>query len=408
MPLYSGSSGWDLFPAQSNVKAGELGDASLESIAVASRLKIRQTEPIDSLATPIYHSATYRMNSSKEFVDLTNKAGYTYSRLGNPTCDTVECIIADIEGGAGSLVVSSGMAASTTVLLNCLKPGDHLVACHPIYSGVESFIQTFLASIGVEYDWVRGDSIEDYRNKIKPNTKLLYGETPCNPMVTVTDLGKFADLGKEHGILTAVDATFASPYIQQPIKHGVDIVIHSCSKYIGGHSDVVAGCITFASEEIWKQNKILSIGLGNVLSPFDAYLLIRGLKTLPLRMERHSSNALYLAKMLEKHPKISKVNYPGLETNPQHETAKKQMNGFSGMISFEMKGGFKAAEKVVDSVKLIHLAVSLGGVESLIEHPVSMTHPESGIPPGLLRFSVGIEDPVDLERDLIQAFDKVD
>jgi len=312
----------------------------------------------------------------------------------------------------------SGMAAISTTLFALLKAGDHCVVHSPIYGGTH---ETFdlLSTFGVEVTRVplpQDGNIEGYRNSIKPNTKLLYAETPANPLCAVIDLQGLSQLAKENNALTVVDSTFASPINQSPIPDfGIDVVIHSCTKFLGGHSDILAGSVSVNSHEledkIWQCRKLF----GGVLSPFDCFLLARGIKTLDLRVTRQNENAFFLAQWLEKHPKVERVYYPGLPSHPAHAVAAKQMKGFGGMISFEVKGGTKAGKKVAESVKLITLAVSLGGVESLICHAASTTHamvpPEvrqrGGIGDGLIRFSVGIEDKNDLLRDLEQALNQV-
>ncbi|XP_064632566.1 L-methionine gamma-lyase-like [Lineus longissimus] len=413
---------WNPPKSELDVKANGLSpeDVEVDSLAIASsRLHVTRTD-CEPLTTPIYHSSTYKTISIDQYLGVLQNGGYIYSRLGNPTCEAAECSINALEGGAGSIVFTSGMAAITTTLIGLLSAGDHVVICEPVYSGTLVFAKGTLLRLGIEVSFIEANNVKEYREAIKPNTKLLYAEVPRNPTIDVLDLEEFGKLGKDHpNLVTFVDCTFASPYLQQPIKYGIDISMHSCTKYLGGHSDLLGGCLTLRTVELWKKIKVIAVTMGATLSPWDASLLIRGIKTLPIRMQRISSTALKLATFLEKHPKIARVHYPGLPSDPSHEIAKRQMSpkGFGGMISFEIKGGIEAGKTLVEGVKLIHLAVSLGGVESLIEHPATMTHGSmvmsdeerrtGRITPGLIRFSVGLEDPDDLQKDLAQALSKV-
>jgi len=290
-----------------------------------------------------------------------------------------------------------------------------MVAAISGYGGTHELVSTILSRFNIEVTWVDSSNVANYETAIKKNTKLLYGETPANPTMSLLDLEQFGKLGIKYSIPSAVDSTFGSPYNQNPLKYGIDIVIHSATKYLGGHSDLVAGSITCSRrdlmEKIYPQYKLF----GNGLPAFDSFLLARGIKTLDVRMERHNAVALKVAQFLEQHPKIEKVHYPGLKSHPYHELAKKQMKGFGGMISFEVRGGSEAGRKLIESVKLITLAVSLGGIESLIEHAASMTHlnvpPEerlkAGITDGLIRLSIGLEHHEDLIKDLNQALEKI-
>ncbi|XP_062500980.1 L-methionine gamma-lyase-like isoform X2 [Corticium candelabrum] len=328
-------------------------------------------------------------------------------------------MIQHLEQAEGTLLLPSGMAAITTCLLTLLKTGDHVVAANVLYSGTTWSLRNTFARWGLEVSWVDGSSVEEYRKAIKPNTKLLYNETPANPLMGIVDLEVFGQLSVTNpDLITVVDSTFASPYLQQPIKYGVDIVVHSCTKYMGGHSDLTAGCISFRSQQLFQKVYHEAKTIGTLaLSPFDAFLLHRGLKTLHIRMQKHSANALVLAQFLKSHPKVTRVYYPGLPSHPGHETAKKQMKQFGGMISFEVAGGLEAGKQLVEATRVFVLAVSLGGIESLIEHPASMTHTRAiitsedqasaNITDGLLRLSVGIEEVDVLKADLAQALDKV-
>lgn len=388
---------------------------SMDTKATSTRFVHPGTEP---LVPPITHSSTYLMSSVDDYLRILKESGYIYGRLGNPNSDAAECAINALEEGAGTLVFGSGMAAISAALICFLKAGDHVVCQNPCYSATFDMLDKILAKYGVETSWVpAGCNVDEYKNKIKPNTKLLYGETPCNPMLAILDLKKFGGLGTSKGILTIVDGTFASPFCQQSIKFGIDISMHSCTKYLGGHSDLTAGCLTFKKVEHWKMMKRYQSTLGMQLSPHDASLLLRGIKTIHVRMPRHSSNAAKVAQYLEKHPKVKDVRFPGLQSHPHHELAKKQMKGYSGMIAVEIKGGIDGGKAFVENLHLAQLAVSLGGVETLVEHPATMTHgpmimsdeerEEAGITPGFVRISIGLEDPDDLIRDFQQALDKV-
>ncbi|KAL3860736.1 hypothetical protein ACJMK2_010814 [Sinanodonta woodiana] len=408
-------------PAKSVLDNGVDGlhitDLSLDSIVTSSRYIGHGTEP---LVPPIQISSTYKIKSVDEYIRILQEGGYIYSRLGHMNSDAVEAAINAIEQGAGTLVFSAGMSAFSAAMFGLLKAGDHVVACYPCYSAAFDLFDKIMTKFGVEVSWVHsGCSVEEYRTSVKENTRLLYGETPCNPTMAILDLEEFGKLGKSLGdnVLTMVDGTFASPYLQQAMKYGIDISFNSCTKYLGGHSDLTAGSLTFSTVSLWKHMKRYQTSLGLQLSPHDASLLLRGIKTLHVRMERHSSNAMKVAEFLEHHPKVKKVMYPGLKSHPQHEIAKKQMRSFSGMISVEIKGGIEGGKALVENVRLIQLAVSLGGVESLIEHPATMTHgpmimsdeerKKGHITDGLVRISIGLEDPDDLIKDLAQALENV-
>ncbi|KAL9974389.1 hypothetical protein ACROYT_G011413 [Oculina patagonica] len=389
---------------------------SFESLAVASEWKpVEEPRPIN---VPIFSSSTFKLSSVAHAEELASgKAGWLYSRWINPTTDAASQALNSLEGGHGTLLFSSGMAAISTALFAVLKSGDHVVAPKMVYSGTLSLLKNILTRFGVECTFVDGSDISKYREAVKSNTKVLYCETPCNPTMILTDLEEFGKLGQSLGIVTMVDSTFASPFNQKPIKHGIDVVIHSCTKYLGGHSDITAGSLTLSSQQLLYKCYELQKFFGGCLSPFDAFLLHRGLKTLHVRMERHNQNAMEVAKFLEAHPKIEQVYYPGLPSHPHYDIAKKQMTGFSGMLSFEVRGGKQEASRLVENVKLIQLAVSLGGVQSLIEVASGMSHCdkyisaaerlEGGLKESLIRFSVGLENVEDLKKDLEQAFEKV-
>ncbi|XP_061163568.1 L-methionine gamma-lyase-like [Saccostrea echinata] len=411
------------FPPQSNFERGvdglRIDDVTADTVATSSRYAFTSGPETEPLVPPIFHASTYKLRSVDDYLKVLEEGGYIYSRFSNFNRDSVQAAINDIEGGKGTLVFCTGMAAISTAFLSFLKSGDHIVANNPCYSGTYDMVTNILPRYGIEYTFVpTGCPVEEYRKHVKPNTRMLYGETPCNPSMAVLDLEEFGKLGRSlDNVLTIVDSTFASPYLQPVIKHGIDISMHSCTKYLGGHSDLVAGCLTFTSVDLWKTVLHFQTTMGTTLSPYDASLLLRGIKTLHLRMDKHSSNAQKVAEFLENHPKVERVMYPGLPSHPQHQIAKKQMKMFSGMIAAEIKGGVQGGKILVENVRLIQLAISLGGVESLIEHPATMTHGpmlmtsedrlSGGITDGLVRISIGIEDADDLIKDLKQALDKI-
>ncbi|XP_033110024.1 L-methionine gamma-lyase-like [Anneissia japonica] len=392
----------------------------LETIAVTSQCKLQGKDLVSPVVPSISLASTFKINKVDEY-EKCLKEGYIYSRVANHSCESAAQTINMLEGGAGGLLFPSGMSAISTTLLTVLKQGDHVILPNPTYSGTYRFAKDMLVKYGIEVSFVEACNIEAYREAIKPNTKMLYGETPTNPKLDILDLDAFVAVANTvpgGGALTMVDGTFASPYLQQTLKHGVDISVHSCTKYIGGHSDILGGSVCFSDIRLLNYAVDLQRQMGNVQSPFDAFLTQRGIRTLPVRMAKHSKNAMTVAQYLEQHPKISRVFYPGLASHPQHEVAKKQMSDFSGMVVFEMAGGLPAGKKLVENLMLIVLAVSLGGHESLIEHPATMTHGagimsaeerrEGGITDGLIRFSVGLEDAGDLIKDLEQALEKID
>ncbi|XP_071085507.1 L-methionine gamma-lyase-like [Haliotis cracherodii] len=410
-------------PARSDLDKGlnglHLNDVALDTRALRARFTYEGTAT-EPLVPPIYHSSTYKLKSVDDFLKVMQEGGSVYSRLANTTTESTECAINALEGGAGSLVFASGMAAVSTVFLALLDMGDHVVMNVPVYSGSQTLLKELVRKFGLEVTWVpAGCSIEEFRRSVKANTKMIYGESPCNPDMSVLDFEEFGKLGSSlDGVISVVDATFGSCYLQQPIKHGIDISLHSCTKYMGGHSDLIAGCVTTKTVDLWKRIKKWQTSLGCMLSPHDSSLLLRGLKTLPIRMKKHSENAMAVAKYLEGHPKVNRVMYPGLPSHPGHEVARKQMAAFGGMIMADVKGGVEGGRTVAESLRIVTLAVSLGGVESILEHPITMSHgpylltpaeiEENRVTPGQLRISIGIEDPEDLIADFKQALDKVD
>ena len=357
-----------------------------------------------AIMPPIFQTATYAQNG------LGDHKGYEYSRSHNPTRTALQECIAALEDGKFGLAFASGMAAETAIL-SLLSAGDHLVACDDLYGGSYRIFERVMRRYNVENSYVPAGNIAAYEQAIRPNTKLIWLETPTNPLLRLIDIQAVAEIAHLHNILVVVDNTFASPYFQQPLKLGADIVVHSTTKYINGHSDVIGGALVLNNEEAYESMKFYENAAGNVPSPFDAWLVLRGIKTLAVRMRQHDENARAVAKFLAEHPRVEKVYYPGLPSHPDYELAKRQMSGFGGMVSFQFKGVYADVDKLVRRFKVFSLAESLGGVESLVCHPVSMTHgsiPKEirearGLTDTLLRLSVGIEDAEDLLADLQQA-----
>ena len=351
---------------------------------------------------PIYQTSTYTQEAPGQH------KGYEYSRSGNPTRAALEECVAALEGAEYGLAFASGLAA-TTAVMSLLSPGDHIVAGDDLYGGsYRLFDKVLQKSNGLDFTFVDTTDPESVERALRPETKLLWIETPTNPMLTLSDVALLSEMAHARGATVAVDNTFASPYFQQPLSLGADIVVHSTTKYMGGHSDVVGGAVMTSDGEAHERIKFYQNAAGAVPGAFDAWIVLRGLKTLAVRMRQHEENALAVAGFLQNHPQVATVNYPGLPTHPQHDLAKRQMSGFSGMVSFTLKGGAEAAYAAVQKTEVFHFAESLGGVESLITHPATMTHaaiPKEqrevrGVTDGLLRLSVGIEDAEDLIADL--------
>lgn len=357
-----------------------------------------------SVIVPIYLTSTYQQEA------IGNHKGYEYSRTGNPTRTALEEAIASLESGRHGLAFASGLAATTTVL-NLLKTGDHIVAGDDLYGGTYRLLEKVVKNWGITTAYVDIDSIADFETAIQPNTKLIWIETPTNPLLKIIDIAALANIARKNNIILVVDNTFASPYFQRPLELGADIVVHSTTKYLGGHSDIIGGAVVTSNEQIYSELKFYQNAIGAVPSPFDSWLVLRGIKTLAVRMREHEKNALFLAEFLEKHPQVERIYYPGLPSHEQHQLAKAQMSGFGGMISLELKGGFAHVERFVSRLRLFLLAESLGGVESLVCYPTKMTHgalPEAerlkrGIKDNLVRLSVGIEYAQDLQADLENA-----
>lgn len=374
-------------------------------------------DEMGSAVTPIYQTSTFRFRNSQHGADLFSgkEKGFIYTRIGNPTIDALENKLAELENGYRGIATGSGMAAVTTVYMALLSAGDHLVSTSAVYGPSRSVIETHFSRFGVESTYVDTSDLKKIEAAIKPNTKMLYLETPSNPTMSITDIRKASEIAHKHGITVVVDNTFSSPYLQKPLDLNADIVLHSLTKFINGHADIIGGAIVARNVNLYDRLRKTMVYMGCNMDPHQAYMVIRGVKTLSLRMDRAQESALIIAKYLESHPKIEWVRYPGLKSHPQYDLAKEQMTGSGAMISFELKGGSLAGVKLMDNVHLALLAVSLGGVETLIQHPASMTHAGMGsdarkaaeITDGLVRYSVGIEDVADLLEDLRQALENV-
>ena len=361
-----------------------------------------------AILTPVYLTSTYVQASPGLH------KGYEYSRTSNPTRKAYEDCLASLEDGTHGFAFASGCAATTTVL-HLLKQGDHVVAGDDMYGGTFRLFDKVLRHNGLSFSYLDLTNAENLKEALRPETKLVWIETPTNPTLKLVDIQRICEIAHAQNILVAVDNTFMSPYFQRPLSLGADIVVHSTTKYIGGHSDMVGGAVVTNKKEIAERMAFLSNSMGAIQGPFDAFLSMRSLKTLPIRMKAHEKNAIEVARFLEAHPKVQWVRYPGLESHPQHALAKKQMQGFGGMITFALKGGLEQSRTLLENVKIFALAESLGGVESLIEHPAIMTHAsvpaevrkQLGIDDSLVRLSVGIEDTEDLINDLTAALNKV-
>lgn len=361
-----------------------------------------------ALITPIYQTSTFVLE------ELGQNRGYQYARTHNPTRAALEECLATLENAKYGLACASGLAAAATVI-NLLSAGDHVIVGEDVYGGVYRLFERVFTRYNIEFTYVNARNLDEIEKAVNSKTKLVWLETPTNPLLRLADLKAVGDLTKSKGLIFVVDNTFASPYFQKPLDLGADVVIHSTTKYISGHSDIIGGAIVTSNDELYENLKFHNNAVGAVPGPFDCFLALRGLKTLALRMKEHEKNAFAVARFLEQHPAIEAVFYPGLPSHPQFDLAKKQMNGFGGMVSCVVKGGIEAAKTVVNSTDLFQLAESLGGVKSLICHPASMTHApipkevreHCGIVDGLIRLSVGIEEADDLQTDLEVALSKV-
>jgi methionine-gamma-lyase len=370
-----------------------------------------------SVNVPIYQTSTFAFRNAAHGAALFagEEDGFIYTRIGNPTIRALEDSVAELENGCGGIATSSGMGAVCTVYLALLESGTHMVSTASVYGPSRGLMEKDFSRFGVQSSYVDTCDVMQVEKALRSNTKVVYLETPANPTMQVTDIEKVSALAHAHGCLVVVDNTFASPYLQRPLDLGADVVLHSVTKFINGHADVVGGIIVAKDEDIYKRLRKTMINSGCNMDPHQAFLVLRGLKTLGVRIERAQQSAIQIARWLETQPEVKAVRYIGLESHPQHELCKRQMSGFGSMISFELEGGMEAGQRLMDHVRVATLAVSLGGVETLIEHPASMTHasisPEdrrlAGYSDGLVRYSVGLEDVNDLIADLRQALDAV-
>lgn len=374
----------------------------METLAVHAGV---EPDPLTgAVMTPIYQTSTYTQAGPGEH------KGYEYSRTDNPTRTPLQRCLAELEGGAHALVFASGMAA-TDAVVNLLDGGDHVVAGDDLYGGTYRLFTKVAARRGIDFTFVPTSDLERVEAAMRPNTKLVWVESPTNPMMNLCDIAAIAEIARSRGALTAVDNTFATPYFQRPLHLGADIVMHSMTKYLNGHSDVVMGCLALRDADLFARLKFLQNSIGAVPAPMDCFLALRGIKTFALRMRQHGENGMRIARWLDAHPKIERVFYPGLPSHPQHELATRQMTGFGGMMSFLVRADLEGTRRFLASVRLCALAESLGGVETLIEHPAIMTHAsvppevrkEIGIHDNLVRLSVGIEAADDIEADLDRA-----
>ena len=361
-----------------------------------------------AIVPPIYQTATYVLE------EVGKDKGFDYTRSSNPTRQVMEEILADLDGGKFGVAFASGMSAVDSCM-KLLKAGDHVICSDDVYGGVSRHFNQILVNYDLHFTYVDSSDPANIENAIQANTKLIWVETPTNPLLKITDLEAVGKIAKKHNILFGVDSTFATPVFLRPLEFGADLVMHSTTKYLSGHNQLIGGVVITNREDLFDSLKFVQKTIGAVPGPFDCWLTILGIKTLDLRMKKHTENAQAVAEFLEAHPKVSSVTYPGLSSHPSHEIAKKQMSGFSGMISFELTGGITAGKTVMNSVKLAKLAESLGAVETMITHPATMTHSDvpkeereaRGLTDGLVRISVGIENPDDIIADLKQALNQV-
>jgi len=368
------------------------------------RASTKPDKTTGAVVPPIYQTATYVLE------EVGVDKGFDYTRAANPSRQLLEEHLAEIEGAKYGVCFSSGMAAVDSVL-KILKSGDHVICSDDVYGGVSRHFNNVLIHYGIEFTYVNTSNPHEVEEALKSNTKLLWVETPTNPLLKITDLDAMNKIAKSNNLLFGVDATFATPVFLRPLEYGADLVMHSTTKYLSGHNQIIGGSIHTNDKEIFDKMKFIQKTIGAVPSPFDCFLTMLGLRTLHLRMERHNKNAISVANFLQEHPKVSRVAYPGLKSDPGYEIAKEQMSGYSGMISFELKGGIPSGKHLMNNVKLCLLAESLGAVETMITHPATMTHAEvpvkerhaRGLTDGLVRLSVGIEDETDIIEDLRQA-----
>ncbi len=366
----------------------------------------RPDKTYGAISAPIYQTSTFA------FEDVGKTRGYDYSRTANPTRKVLEDTIAQLEGGKAGFAFATGMAAETTIM-HLLKTGDHIISGDDVYGGTYRLFQNVMRDFGLEFTFLRMDNRKRIEDAIKPNTRMLWLETPSNPLLNIIDLEMAVDIAKKHKLMTAIDNTFATPCFLRPIEYGIDLVVHSTTKYLNGHCDVVGGAVVTTTDELTDRVHFLLNAMGTCASPFDCWLVLRGIETLPVRMKQHEENATTLANYLKEHSRVSSVFYPGLESHPGHEIARRQMKGFGGVVSFELKGGIEAINNFLRSIRVFALAESLGGVASLAEHPATMTHASMpkehrakvGITDELIRLSVGLENIDDLIEDLSQALE---
>ena len=370
-----------------------------------------------SATVPIYQTSTFKFKSAQHGADcFSGKSdGYIYTRIANPTIRAFEQNIAELENGYDGIATSSGMAAITSVYMALLGAGSHIVSSDAVYGPARGVLEQDFSRFNVEATFVNTSKLENIIAAIRPNTKVLYIETPANPTMEITDIVACAKIAKEHNLLLVVDNTFCSPYLQKPLDLGADVVLHSITKFINGHADIVGGVVVAKDPEIYKKIRHSMVYMGCNMDPTQAFMVLRWVRTLAIRIERAQENAMKVARFLQSHPDVAWIRYPGLESHPQYELAKTQMKGFSSMMSFGLKGGYEAGKKLMDNLHLALLAVSLGGIETLIQHPASMTHAgvskenklAAGITDDLVRFSVGIEDVEDIIEDLRQGLTKI-
>jgi methionine-gamma-lyase len=370
-----------------------------------------------SATVPIYQTSTFKFKNAQHGADCFSGAGegYIYTRIANPTIRALEKNIAELENGYDGIATSSGMAAITSVYMALLGAGSHIISTASVYGPARGVLEKDFSRFGVEADYINTSDLRTIQSSIKKNSKVLYIETPANPTMEITDIKACAEIAKEHNLILVVDNTFATPFLQKPLNFGADVVLHSVTKFINGHADIVGGIVVAKEKTLYSKIRHSMVYMGCNMDPHQAYMVLRGVKTLSLRLERNQENAQKVAQFLEGHPKIAWVKYPGLKSHPQFELAKDQMSGPGSMISFGVKGGIEEGRKLMDNVHLATLAVSLGGVETLIQHPASMTHAsvskedklKAGITDDLVRLSVGIEDISDIIKDLTHALENV-
>jgi len=364
----------------------------------------RLDKAFGAVSVPIYQTSTFA------FEDVGKTRGYDYSRTANPTRRVLEDTLAKLEGGKAGFAFATGMAAEATVV-HLLKAGDHVISGDDVYGGTYRLFQDVMHDLGLEFTFLRMNNRQAIERAIKPNTRMIWMETPSNPLLNITDVEMVVDIAKKHNILTVIDNTFATPYFLRPIEYGVDLVVHSTTKYLNGHCDVVGGAVVTTTDELTQRVQFLLNAMGTCASPFDCWLVLRGIQTLPLRMKKHEENATAVADYLQGHKAVSSVFYPGIKSHPGHEIAQRQMKGFGGVVSFELKGGVEAVNRFLKKLEVFSLAESLGGAASLAEHPATMSHASMppdyrtriGISNDLIRLSVGLENINDLIDDLAQA-----